>query len=392
MKRTLLSCAIGVTALPQIANAQAGAPLEAELDVETVIVVAPLSDADSSVDVEPVLGELSLNGNVERVLENGVRLRARSALRLQADHPSRPGGTGGFGDDFIAPVGSFSGLSTGQPISDSDLRARLETAYLQIDGGYGELRVGKDQGVAARFHEGSRSVLSHARLDSSLIDPTGLTGVRTRHDLTGPSLKVSYATPRLLGIRAGASFTPEADADGLDRRPNAGTSGITPNTENAFEIALNATRRLRESGWRFDAGLGWSTANVETHGPLDFYNSVETWSAGTRLEKDDWTIGLSWLESDNGRTGSDYKAWSAGLHKEAYNTDFSIEFGESEDKGAALDSQSWRVGAAREFGRSTQVAIAYLHDEMHSPFENRDAQGIVVEITLSQQIAEITGN
>ena len=219
-----------------------------------------------------------------------------------------------------------------------------------------------------------------------------MTGVRTRHDLTGPSLKVSYATPRLLGIRAGASFTPEADADGLDRRPNAGTSGITPNTENAFEIALNATRRLRESGWRFDAGLGWSTANVETHGPLDFYNSVETWSAGTRLEKDDWTIGLSWLESDNGRTGSDYKAWSAGLHKEAYNTDFSIEFGESEDKGAALDSQSWRVGAAREFGRSTQVAIAYLHDEMHSPFENRDAQGIVVEITLSQQIAEITGN
>ena len=392
MKRTLLSCAIGVAASSQIAGAQAGAPLEAELDFETIILVTPLSDADSDIGVEPVLGELSLNGNVEKVLENGVRLRARTALRLQEDHPSRPGGIGGFGNDMAAPVGAFSGLSSATSISDSDLRARFETAYFQIDGGYGELRVGKDQGVAARFHEGSRSVLSHARLDSSLIDPTGLAGVRTRHDLTGPSLKLSYATPRLLGIRAGASFTPEAEADGLDRRPHAGTGGIAPESENAIELAVNATRRLRESGWRIDAGLGWSTADVRAKGPIDFYNSVDTWSAGTRLEKDDWTFGLSWLESDNGLPGSDYQAWSAGLHREAYDTDFSIEFGESEDKGAALDSQSWRLGAARDFGRTTQLAIAYLHDEMRSPLQKRDTQGIVVEITLSQQIAEITGN
>lgn len=392
MKRTLVTGLIGAAALPQIAGAQSGAPLEADLEIETVIVVAPLSDADSNVDVEPVLGELSLNGNVERVLENGVRLRARSALRLQADHPSRPGGIGGFGNDFFAPVGAFSGLSSGPPIAESNSRARLETAYLQIDGGYGEVRIGKDQGVAARFHEGSRSALSHARLDSSLIDPTGLSGVRTRNDLTGPSLKVSYATPRLLGIRAGASFTPQADADGLDRRPTAGTGGIAPETENAFEVALNATRRLRESGWRIDAGLGWSTANVSTRGPFALYNSVEIWSAGTRLEKDDWTIGLSWLDSDNGLAGSGYNAWSAGLHKEAYDTDFSVEFGQSEDKGAAMDSRSWRVGAAREFGQNTQVAIAYLHDALDSPLQKRDAQGIVVEITLSQQIADITGN
>ena len=79
MKRTLLSCAIGVAASSQIAGAQAGAPLEAELDFETIILVTPLSDADSDIGVEPVLGELSLNGNVEKVLENGVRLRARTA-------------------------------------------------------------------------------------------------------------------------------------------------------------------------------------------------------------------------------------------------------------------------------------------------------------------------
>ncbi len=392
MKRTLLTGMIGLMTGPQFVLAQGGAPLEAELDIETVIVVMPVSDSDSELETKPLLGELSLNGGAEKVLENGVRLRARTALRLQADHPTRPGGIGGFGSDLSAPVGAFSGLSSGPPINESDLRARLETAYVQIDGGYGEVRLGKDRGVAARFHEGSRSVLSHARLDSSLIDPSGLSGVRTRHDLTGPSLKLSYATPRLLGVRAGASFTPQASADGLDRRPKAGTGGISPDTENTIEIALNATRRLRESGWRIDAGLGWSTANVKTNGPLDFYNSVETWSAGTRLEKDDWTFGMSWLESDNGAPGSDYQAWSAGLHKTTYSTDFSIEYGYSEDDGATLESQGWRFGAARDFGPGTQLAIAYLHDEMQSPFQKREAQGIVVEITLSQEIADITGN
>lgn len=392
MKRTLLTGIFGLATGSQFVWAQSGAPLEAELDIETVIVVMPVSDSDSELDTEPLLGEVSLNGGAEKVLENGVRLRARTALRLQADHPSRPGGIGGFGFDPSAPVGAFSGLSSSTPVHESDLRARLETAYLQVDGGYGEVRLGKDRGVAARFHEGSRSVLSHARLDSSLIDPSGLSGVRTRHDLTGPSLKLSYATPRLLGIRAGASFTPEANADGLDRRPGAGTGGIAPDSENAIEVALNATRRLRESGWRIDAGLGWSTANVKTTGPFNFYNSVETWSAGTRLEKDDWTFGLSWLESDNGAPESDYHAWSAGLYKEAYGTDFSIEYGASEDDGATLESQGWRVGAAREFGPRTQFAIAYMHDEMQSPLQKREAQGIVVEITLLQEIADITGN
>ena len=39
MKSKLLSGVIGVAALPHIAGAQAGAPLEAELDVEAIIVV-----------------------------------------------------------------------------------------------------------------------------------------------------------------------------------------------------------------------------------------------------------------------------------------------------------------------------------------------------------------
>lgn len=372
--------------------AQASAPLETEFDFETVIVVTPISEADTTISTEPVLGEISVTGASEKVLDNGVRLRARGALRLQADHPNRPGGIGGFGNSSAAPVGAFSALSAGAAIDSSDVRARLETAYLQVDGGYGELRVGKDLGVGARFHEGSRSALSHARLDSTLLDPTGLSAVRTRHDLTGPSLKVSYASPRILGLRGGVSYTPAADADGLDRRPMAGTGGVSPETENAIEVALNGTRRLRESGWRFDVGLAWSTAGVANRGLSAAYDQVETWSAGTRIERDDWTFGASWLESDNGLPQSTYNAWSVGVHRNAYNTDFSLEFGQADDNGSQLDAQSWRAGAARDFGPSTRLAIGYIDDRIERINQNASSQGVVVEITLSQKIVEITGN
>lgn len=374
------------------AGAQAINPIETELDIESVFVVTPIADEDAPIDAEPFLAEVSLSGLAESVLENGVRLRARGALRLQADHPARPGGTGGFGASNVAPVGAFSGLSSAAPIEDSDIRTRLETAYLQVDGGYGELRAGKDLGVGARFHEGTRSVLSHARLDSTLINPTGLSTVRTRHDLTGPSAKISYASPRILGLRGGISYTPDAHADGLDRRPGAGTGGLSPETEDAVEIALNGTRRLRESGWRFDVGLAWSTAEVSSSGAVAAYNQIETWSAGTRIEKNDWTIGFSWLESDNGLPQSKYDAWSAGLHREAYGTEFSIEYGQSEDRGANIKGESLRIGGARNWGKSTRVGVGFVQDSNTTPAETWESRGVVVEITLSEEILRLNGN
>lgn len=395
LKQTLAPFA-GLVLLMPAATADALGPIEAELDLESVVVVSPHIDSDANADAEKLLGEISLTGNAETVLENGVRLRARGAFRLQADHSNRPGGIGGFGNNPGAPVGAFSGLSVGPSVDHSDIRGRLETAYLQIDGGYGEVRIGKDRGVAARFFEGPKSALTHARLDNSLLDPSGLAATRTRHDLTGPSLKASYASPRLVGLRAGISFTPEADADGLDRRPAAGTGGLAPNTRNAIELALNGTRRFRESDLRLDVGLAWSSADVSNRGPLSdlspIYDDMQTWSAGTRVEKGDWTVGASWLSSENGLPDGDYSSWSAGLFKEAYNIDFSAEYGESEDQFSDLDSQGWRLAAARDFGRDARVAVAYLHDDLQSPLQKWRAQGVVIEVTLSQEIVQVTGN
>lgn len=378
-------------AAPQAASERP--PIDIEVEAETVLAITPISDHEDGREPETFLGEASLSGTAETVLDNGVRLRGRFAMRVQKDHPKRPGGAGGFGANVASAPGAFSGLSDSPfPNGEGDeLRARLETAYFQVDGGYGELRLGKDSGVAARFHEGAPTVLSHARGDTALLDPTGLTSVRTRHDLTGPSAKISYATPRLLGVRAGISFTPEANADGLDRRPAAGGALTAPETENALELALNATRTLRETGLRFDAAVAWSTAEVSPRVGAAPYTDMETLSAGLKLKREDWSFGVSALSSDNGLPYGDYTSWNAGIMREGELFDLSFSYGKVEDEGANLDGTSWRLGIGKDFDSGLRLATAYLDDSIEVNGIDLSGSAIVVEMTLSSEIFSLTG-
>lgn len=378
--------------LPVSYVAMADTPTEIEGSAEVVAVWAPGNVSDESVEPEEFLYELSLSGTATKVLDNGVRLRAKTVARLQKDHPLRPGFTGGFADAPLARVGAYSGLSSQAPDPNDELRGRLETAYLQADGGYGEVRVGKDLGVAARFHEGAPEVLTHARLDSPLLDVSGTAGLKTRHDLTGPSAKVSYASPRLLGVRAGLSYTPDANADGLDRRPAAGIGLAAPKTTNAVEAALNTSHRIPYVDTKLETALAYSTADVEDQNENFTYERVNTQSAGARVERGDWSLGGSWISSNNGNDGADYTAWSAGIGHKRFGVDWSLNYGSAEDEGANLDTTGWRFGASKEVFDWGKVAVSYIDDQLDSDATERQNRGIVFEITLSGDFLNMSVN
>ncbi|MGB2573896.1 MAG: porin [Henriciella sp.] len=225
-------------------------PVRIRLNSELVLVAPLASDDTGAARTEGPLGEIGLSARIEKLLDNGLRLRGYGALRLQKDHPQRPGGAGAFGSAIAGTnsiPGAFSGFSDGPALTSDSLRGRVETAFFQIDGGYGEVRFGKDRGVAARFYEGTPTVLDFARLDTPLLDPSGLGIIRSRHDLTGPSPKISYASPRILGVRAGLSYTPIVSADGLDRRTGIAADNDDEKIRHAAEFALNSRHLLRQA-------------------------------------------------------------------------------------------------------------------------------------------------
>lgn len=366
-----------------------GGGVETRLAAEAAIAAA--SDAGQAVYA------LRLEAGANLVLESGLEIGVAGVLGVQEDDPLRHGFSADLGPDTggASLRGAFSGLGRGAAGATAGPRGEVEAAYMYVLGGYGEARLGRDQGIAARFHEGGPSLFRRAGLDNPAIDPTGQAFIRTDHDLTGPAVKLSYATPRLLGLRAGVSFTPEADVRGLDRDPARTVAGIVaPQVTDAFEGALNLSRRLPQSGVRLRAGLAFSRADAAAAAQPGAFSPVETWSGGGSVGFETLTIGASALRSNNGAAGipGDYEAWTVSAVKAFPAFEAGLAFGGADDDLAGLRSQAWSIGAAKTLIEGVRVAAEWRDQDtrvarlpagaLQAP-EN-EAQGVVIEITLSR--------
>ncbi len=362
--------------------------VEADWDLEAGVVAAPSAD-------EAVLYVLRSGLQVNYVLDNGVEIGARGGLELIGDHPSRPDFSGIFppsGPAGTQPPGAFSRVARGQGGDVSSPRLNLDSAYIYADGGYGELRLGADDGVATRFFEGGPALFAHAGLVNPVLDPTGRLIGRTEPDLTGSAAKLSYASPRILGLRAGASFTPKAELEGFDGDlADFLDGGTAPGLSDALEITLNVSRRLPQSGARLRGALGWSRAEVKYPVEPGVYNKVETSSAGGSAEFGSITLGGSWLSSNNGAaTGNrDYMVWSAGASKTLGAFSLIAEYIEAEDDFAALESRGWQAGLAWTPEPGWRMAAGWRDETLTTrplgphtaPNPRESRSGVVLEIT-----------
>jgi len=269
--------------------------------LEATVAVSPGRSDAGQTEAEFFTDELYGEVRAERVLDNGLKIGTWIGARVQRDHRARPGFSGRIGQglaDTTGPVprGAFTGLTLGGLGEDRDVRIQLETAFVFIDGGYGELLAGRDLGIARRFHEGSPSVFNLHTISNARLDTSGISTLLTRNDLTGPATKVSYASPRILGLRFGASYTPRANVSGLDRDPDRLVAGISePRLEDGLEAAFNFNHRFKEAGVRVQAYGAYGRAGVETvientAGRLDA-GTVEVWSTGGVLEWDRFEFG-----------------------------------------------------------------------------------------------------
>lgn len=359
---------------------------EVQTEAGATLVLAPdLANNATFRDPAEAIYEVRLGGRIERVLQSGVMIGARGIFRAQRDHPSRPAGQGQISDTAMAVLpGLFTGLSITPESDETGPRGSLEAAYIYVDGGYGEVTLGRDAGVLSRFSEGSVSALSAARLSSPYLDPSGLNAIVTRPDVTGPSAKFSYVTPRILGVRLGASFTPELEARGLDRPALPEGVDLT----NSIELGLNASRRLRESGLRFRLGAGYGRSDIDATGDaaLAYGTQAETWFFGGEIDYESVRIGANWLGADEGRLGDDtYSAWSVGVAREWDDWNVSVTYGAGDVGIGGLGSDGISVAVSRRIVDWASAAVAYQDISLPAGSLSEKAlssQGIVVEITL----------
>lgn len=361
---------------------------QVEPRLEGTIVLSPGRDDAGTTEAEVFATAVRAQLIADRVLENGAEIGVRLGGALQLDHPARAGFSGqlqdaGFAFIGPAPRGAFTGLTAGGAAEDTGVRAQLETAFVYIDGGYGELLAGRDIGIARRFHEGVPSVFGRHRIASPSLDTSGIATLLTRNDLTGPAAKISYATPRILGVRVGGSYTPRANVSGLDRDPDRNVGGVNePALRDGLETAINVSRRLANIGLRIEGYGAYARANVKVGPARINQGTVEVWSAGGRMEWKRVELGADWLTSDNG--SARYKAWSVGGQLDLEWFDFSADYGESSDRVTLSQGDVWSLGIGREL-ITDRLDIAVGIQRQALEFQNTSrvaSTGPVIEMTL----------
>src|SRR5579871_99753 len=169
---------------------------------------SPLARASDS-----LLGDARLALTRTDTFEGGIELSWRGEVRVERDATSRPAFAGVLGDcpptlagcphlsgpgGLLTPISPTTGLAAFGARLDRGPFATLEGASLTLLGPWGEGEAGLDAGVAARLDARPPTVLDAVSAFSPSLDPTGLDLVRARDDVTGPSFKLSYMTPRYL--------------------------------------------------------------------------------------------------------------------------------------------------------------------------------------------------
>ena len=415
MRRSLTLAALGTgtvlgTALPAVAQATDS---EWQANIEIVVAGSAVGDETPLAPAaDHAMGSALLSVARSDTFDNGLTLGWHGAVRLERDAPSRPAFAGVLGacpatdalcprvlasSGFWSPVSPATGLSAGGGAIDEGSFGAVETAAVSLEGPWGEGVLGMDSGAAVRLDARAPSVLRRVSAVSPGLDPTGLSVTRARNDVTGSSLKATYMSPRWIGFRVGASYTPEANQRTGDFDPDfdAGGQGKA-GLENVWEGAISFARQFAEQDLRVRAAVTYSNADVNSDAIISLgiraFGEYQAWGAGLELEHAGWTGGIRWLSSNNAwNSGTgDYEAWEAGLVHQSGEWHVGIEGGWAEDRLSGIEGASWLVGVSRKITENLELGIAWTAADADLPVvigpnlshTNASNDGLVVELTV----------
>ena len=237
-----------------------------------------------------------------------------------------------------------------------DVQISLESAHLFLRSAYGDVTIGRDDGAAYLFSLGAPTLLA-VNASNSPVDYTGLDSVKTINDASGFSEKITYTSPRLLGdtvgvgVQLGVSYALDADLCGVDFCSDRDiTRVIAPDLEDVFEVGLALDRKF-DNGLSVEGTVTYVTASEVSD--ADGLDDLESYGAGLEFEFSDWTLGGSYLHSNNGLQDGDYDAYDIGLTWKPSALGFSLAYGYAEDENVGLESNQGTFGITYDFERFT---------------------------------------
>lgn len=400
MGLTALTLSLGSAAF---CAAQAADPIDVDVSGEASV-VAGVSDGKEAADAD---AEVRVKGST--VLDNGVEVGAVVEGRLDGQQPSQMYGGGRYSSLLIGgPRGVW-------PMSSD---AFVQGAYAYARGGFGQVIVGRDHGVARTLAVTSPTIFRAINVNDWRTDLSGLNDVHTVNDFSGYSTKFTYMAPAnmmggvLGGLQIGVSYAPSlkncgdrlcAPETGFILAPDGTLLNETAHWENVVEGALYYQKGVKVGEDRLLVGVGASvvTANEDVQALSSLYGDYEAYSLGLNLGYRGITIGGSVKTTNAGLADLDedgYLAFDAGVTfrtgEDRGDWGFMLGYGQAEASPIGAnpaepilfrDTQTAQAGVTYFINRGITIGAAAQYVESKKPAAaggQEEAASVVIESSI----------
>jgi len=406
--KSALKTVLGLSAAALAAGAgfaaEAADPVKLEVNGQASA-VAGVSDGDGKADAD---AEVTVKGST--VLDNGIELGGVLEGRADGQQPAQ-----------LYAGGRYSSYLLGGPrgVGPSSGDVYLQGAYAYARGGFGQLIVGRDHGVARTLAVTAPTIFRAINVNDWKTDLTGLNDVHTINDFSGQSTKITYMPPAnflggvLGGLQMGVSYAPSLRDCGeelcapVGGAPLVGPDGfplsVNSHWQDVLEGAFFYQKRLGSSRSAPVLGLGASyvSAEEDARSLSTAFGDYRAYSVGLNLGFRGITVGGSVKSTNAGLAGLDedgYLAFDAGVTfrtgEERGDWGFMLGYGQSEanvitpDPMNPLlfrDTQTAQAGVTYFIGRGITIGAAAQYVDSDKPAAAggpEEAATVVIESSI----------
>ncbi|MCI5044526.1 MAG: porin [Aquisalinus sp.] len=313
------------------------------------------ADADARVKVK-----------TSRVLDSGLEIGGVFEARADGDIPQQYWAGGRYS-------GLLSGGSRGVGPLEGD--AFLQSAFAYLKGGFGEISIGRDNGIASQLAVTSPTVFRAIGVNDWKSDLSNLNDIQTVNDFSGYSTKLTYMPPAnflggiIGGLQVGVSYSPELKE--CEEELCAPVTGSVPAAAGQTLVRNSSWRDVVETALYFERGIGnpendirlglgasYVTASEDVGNTPPGFDDYESYAVGLNVAIKGFTLGGSIKNTNAGLDVPDddaYLAFDAGITYETGPWGFMLGYGSSDaarDAASPLDPSFFRETELAQAGVS----------------------------------------
>jgi len=355
---------------------------------------------------EPI--QLSLGGYFQAygIHQNSDASDLRGAYIAQRGRLSVKGST--TLDNGIT-AGVYTQIRAGESTDQSDADGTIKRAYGFFEGSFGRFEIGSNDSAAMAMGYASPDPAPSAGVNSAnfyanppasnLAGALGSTPT-TYQNWDGQNTKIAYFTPRIAGFQFGASYTP----DGCQTGPSAGGTGCPEYGQASPDNDAGQYSEVYSFGANYsntfnsvDVGVSatYQTATLEAADvATNALDDRSSYSFGTNLGYQGFTLGASYLHDDQGAEGFEVDAWDVGVKYTTGPWSAGVQYIQSTREnaeelasGAAGDHEvtAYMVGGGYALGPGINVGVGYQQWSWDAPVADGqlDADMILIGTVLN---------